>query len=67
MVLCTVYSDADGCAQKYGCSLDVGLVMIFGASPVSVKCKNSFLTPLVNNERIQPVAEQKKIERDLQS
>lgn len=38
---CTVYSDADGPV----CSLEVGIVMIFGASPVSMMCKNSFLSP----------------------
>lgn len=41
--LSTVYSDADGS----GVSLEVGIVMIFGASPVSMMCKNSFLSPLI--------------------
>jgi hypothetical protein len=36
MVLCTVYSDAGYCAQRSGCSLDIGIVVILRVSPVSM-------------------------------
>lgn len=39
VILCTVYSDADYCAQRSGCSLDTGTVLIIEASPFSLLCK----------------------------
>lgn len=52
--LCTVYSDADSCTQRSGCSPDIGIGMIFGVLPVSIMYKNSFW--LVNKELIKSIA-----------
>lgn len=40
-------SDAGYCGPRSGCSMDADMVMIIGASPVSVMCKDCFPSPLI--------------------
>jgi hypothetical protein len=54
-----VYSDADCCAQSSPGSPEMSIVMLFGASPVSGMCKDSFpQLVLINKEVILLIAGQ---------